>query len=141
MLCIFDRDDEFYRVLLKAAADARVAELAQHRKVRAWFAGAHHDELPEADQRHYLATLNQFLGGVGKNPDELVASCFLEKEANGERSPAQKARAEINAWIDERVQRTGCRGKDAVQMANVVRGFLSHNGVLIQGPAWTKGML
>src|SRR5207237_1420026 len=41
------------------AAAVSVAELQQQENVRAWFAGAHHDELPEADQQRYLAALDE----------------------------------------------------------------------------------
>ena len=38
-----------------------VAELQQQENVRAWFEGAHHDELPEADQQRYLEALREEL--------------------------------------------------------------------------------
>jgi hypothetical protein len=116
-----------------------VAELKQHEKVRTWFAGAHHDQLPEADQQHYLEVLAAFLAGVGKDPDSIVAFCYLRKRATGERFLSQQRRAEVNEMIEAWVQGNGWTGKTAVRMANVVRGYLIHNGVLIQGPVWTKG--
>jgi hypothetical protein len=115
-----------------------IAQLQQHEKVRAWFAGAHHDELPEADQQRYLQALDDFLGGIGKDPDELVAFCFLRKKATGEKFLSQKRRVEVNEMIEAWVQKNGWTDKDAVRMANVIRGYLIHNGVLIQGPVWTK---
>jgi hypothetical protein len=115
-----------------------MAELKQHDRVRTWFAGARHGELPEADQQHYLETLHGFLAGVGKDPDEIVAFCFLRKKATGERFLSQRRRVEVNAMIEAWVQRNGWTGKDAVRMANVIRGFLIHNGVPIQGPVWTR---
>jgi hypothetical protein len=35
------------------------------------------------------------------------------------------------------VAKKGWTGRDALANGNVVRGFLIHNGVLIQGGAWT----
>ena len=118
-----------------------VAELQQQENVRAWFEGAHHDELPEADQQRYLEALEGFLVGIGKGPDELVAFCFLRKKDTGERFLSQKRRVTVNDMIEAWVQKNGWTDKDAVRMANIIRGFLIHNGVLIQGPVWTKGML
>ena len=114
-------------------------DLQQHERVRAWFTGAHHDELPEADQQRYLDLLDGFLARIGKDPDELVAFCFLRKKDTGERFLSQKRRVEVNEMIDDWVVANGWTDKDAVRMANVVRGFLTHNGVLIQGKVWTKG--
>jgi hypothetical protein len=116
-----------------------VAELKQHARVRTWFAGAHHDELPETDQVRYLEALDGFLTGVGKHPDEMVAFCYLKKRATGERFLSRQRRVEVNEMIDAWVQTNDWIGKDAVRMANVIRGFLIHNGVLIQGRAWTRG--
>jgi hypothetical protein len=115
-----------------------VTDLKNHERVRNWFAGAHHDELPEADQLRYLDALDGFLAGVGKDPDSLVAFCFLRKKDTGERFLSQKRRVEVNEMIDNWVRANGWSDKDAVRMANVIRGFLIHNGVLIQGPVWTK---
>jgi hypothetical protein len=116
-----------------------LAELKQHERVRTWFAGARHDELPAADQQRYLEALHGFLTGVGKHPDEIVAFCYLRKRATGERFLSQQRRVEVNEMIDAWVGRNGWTGKDAVRMANVIRGFLIHNGVLIQGAVWTRG--
>jgi hypothetical protein len=43
----------------------------------------------------------------------------------------------MNERIESFVAEQGWTGKDAVANANVVRGFLIHNGVLIQGRVWT----
>lgn len=106
--------------------------------MRAWFTGAHHDELPAAEQQRYLDLLDGFLAGIGKDPDELVAYCWLRKKDTGERFLSQKRRVEVNEMIDAWVERNGWTDKDAVRQANVIRGFLGHNGVLIQGKVWTK---
>jgi hypothetical protein len=45
----------------------------------------------------------------------------------------------VNEWIDRFVAEQGWTGKDAVANANVVRGFLIPNGVLIQGRVRTGG--
>jgi hypothetical protein len=47
-----------------------------------------------------------------------------------------KRRVTMNEWIDAFVREQGWTGKDAVANANVIRGFLIHNAILIQGPVW-----
>jgi hypothetical protein len=115
-----------------------VAKVNSLFSVRAGCSGAHHVELPEADQQRYLEALDGFLEGIGKDPDQLVAFCFLRKKDTGERFLSQKRRVEVNEMIEAWVQKNGWADKDAVRMANVIRGYLIHNGVLIQGPVWTK---
>jgi hypothetical protein len=105
--------------------------------VRRWLSSAGHDTQPEQVQERYLSLLEHFCSHVDKTPDELVAYCFLKKKDTGERFVSVQRRTTVNAWIDEFVQARGWTGKDAVANANVVRGFLIHNGVLIQGKVWT----
>ena len=66
----------------------------------------------------------------------LVAFCILRKKATGERFLSVKRREAINNWLDEFTAEQGWTGKQAVVNANVVRSFLIHNGVLIQGRVW-----
>jgi hypothetical protein len=114
-------------------------ELRAHDRVKAWFAGAHHDEQPDAQQDRYLEILAGFLSHVDHTPDELVAFCFLRKKDTGERFLSQKRRVEVNEWIAGHVDARGWVAKEAVANANVIRSFLVHNGVLIQGKVWTGG--
>lgn len=105
--------------------------------VKRWFTSAGHDRLPAEEQQRYLTILEGFCGSTGKQPDELVAFCFLRKRDTGKRFVSVKRRVEMNAWIDRFVAERGWSGKEAVANANVIRGFLIHNGVLIQGAVWT----
>jgi hypothetical protein len=107
--------------------------------VRHWLTSAGHDKQPREVQRRYLEVLEGFLLHVGRNPDELVEFCFLRKRSTGERFVSTKRRIEINEWIGEFVEARGWADKEAVVNANIVRSFLIHNGVLIQGAVWTKG--
>jgi len=107
--------------------------------VRRWFSSAGHDRRPPEMQEHYLDVLDGFCRHTGKSPDELVAFCFLRRRATGERFVSVKRRVTVNEWIDVFVSEQGWTGKDAVVTANIVRGFLIHNGVLIQGKVWTGG--
>lgn len=107
--------------------------------VQAWFRGAHHDEIGEDDQRGYLDVLDGFLQHTGLGPAELLAHCYLRKKDTGERFLSVKRRVEVNDWIDAYVTARGWTDKEAVRNANIVRSFLVHNGVLIQGKVWTTG--
>ncbi|MFN8203102.1 MAG: hypothetical protein U0S48_11080 [Solirubrobacteraceae bacterium] len=57
----------------------------------------------------------------------------MRKKDTGQRFLSVKRRVQMNEWIDEYVAQQGWEGKDAVVNANVIRGFLIHNGVAIGG--------
>jgi hypothetical protein len=105
--------------------------------VRRWFASAGHDEDPPEMQERLLGILADFCEQIRKSPDEVVSGCFLRKKATGDLFISVKARQRTNEAIAEFVAKRGWSGRDAVANGNVVRGFLIHNGVLIQGGAWT----
>lgn len=105
--------------------------------VQRWIAGTTYDgEEPERLSRR-LDVLFGFLASVDKAPDDMVAFCFLRKRETGERFVSTKRRAVVNEQIESYVRERGWTGKDAVANANVVRSFLIHNAVPIQGKAWT----
>jgi hypothetical protein len=104
--------------------------------VKQWAAGAGFDHDPAEVREDKLRILADFCAKAGKQPDELVAFCILRKKATGERFLSVKRREEINNWLDEFAAEQGWTGKQAVVNANVVRSFLIHNGVLIQGRVW-----
>lgn len=105
--------------------------------VKQWFHSAGHDRAPEETQQKYVDILAGFCASTGKAPDELIQFCFLRKRATGERFASVKRRGTMNEWIEKFVAEQAWTGKDAVANANVIRGFLIHNGVLIQGKIWT----
>lgn len=104
--------------------------------VEQWAAGAGFDDDPAEVREQKLGILADFCAKVDKSPDELVAFCILRKKATGERFLSVKRREAINNWLDEFAAEQGWKGKQAVVNANVVRSFLIHNGVLIQGRVW-----
>jgi hypothetical protein len=111
-------------------------DISEYASVQRWLSGAGHDRQPAEVQDRYLGVLATFVEHTGKSPDELVAFCFLRKRETGERFVSTKRRIVVNEWIDELVAAQGWTGKDAVANANIVRSFLIHNGVLIQGKVW-----
>ena len=104
--------------------------------VRQWAAGAGLDHDPAEARERKLGILSDFCARVGKQPDELVAFCILRKKATGERFLSVKRREAVNDWLDKFAAEQGWTGKEAVVNANVVRSFLIHNGVFIQGRVW-----
>ena len=112
------------------------ADIRSFATVQRWFASAGHDEDPPEMQERLLGILADFCEQTGKSPDELVSGCFLRRKATGDLFISAKARQRMNEAIDEFVAKKGWSGRDAVANGNVVRGFLIHNGVLIQGGAW-----
>jgi len=115
------------------AADIRDSDTVRH-----WFASAKHDGAPEDYQERILGVLAGFADHTEKTPDELVSFCFLRKKDTGKRFLSVKRRVQMNETIDEYTAKEGWEGKDAVVNANVVRGFLIHNGVAIGGQVWRK---
>jgi hypothetical protein len=107
--------------------------------VRRWFDSAGHDQDSQDFQDRVLGIVAEFSEHTGKSPDELVAGCFLRKKATGDKFISSKARQAMNEAISEFVAKKGWEGREAVVNGNVIRGFLIHNGVLIQGGAWTAG--
>src|SRR5258705_9939468 len=106
--------------------------------VQRWFesAGYRADALPDRERR--LALLGAFCAQEGKTPDELVGACLRTAKSGGTAISA-KGRNAMNTSIDEFVRGQSLNGRDAVVAGNTIRGFLIHNGVFIQGPAWTGG--
>jgi len=105
--------------------------------VRRWFASAGHDRQAAPEQQRYLRILEDFCACRKTTPDDLVAFCYLRRRAGGERFVSVKRRATVNEWLEEFADEQGWTGKEAVVNANVVRSFLIHNGILIQGRVWT----
>jgi hypothetical protein len=109
--------------------------LLESTAVRRWFAGAGYDGDPPADQEERLGLLAAFCAQVGQSPEELVASC-LRTTKQGDTAISAKGRTAMQEAIEGFVASTGRTGREAVTAGNVLRGFLIHNGVFIQGPVW-----
>ncbi len=86
---------------------------------------------PLSEDPEKLATLVSFCEFIGKDPDELVAFCFLRRKATGERFTAKKRREEVVRQLAEFVAADGLRGTEARRRRSNVHSFLTHNGVLI----------
>jgi hypothetical protein len=85
---------------------------------------------PFAEDPAKLRTLVEFCDFVAKNPDAVVAFCFLRKRATGERFQSKQRRDELLQQLKE-FEAAGGRGVEARRRRSHVVSFLSHNGVLI----------
>ena len=100
-----------------------------------WFDSARlHSDSDEEKQLRY-GLLSDFCEHVGQSPDELVAG-LMRTTKKGETAISGKRRAAMDASIDEFVEKSGFTGRDAVVNGNIIRSFLVHNGIFIQGRAW-----
>jgi hypothetical protein len=86
---------------------------------------------PLAEDPERLEALETFCELVGKDPDELVAFCFLRRKESGERFTSKKRREEIKGQLAEFEAMSGLSGRAARRRPNMVVSFLSHNGALI----------
>jgi hypothetical protein len=111
------------------------AALAESPAVQRWFASARYDEDPAEEQQARLSLLARFCERQGQTPDGLVAGC-LRTTKSGDTAISAKGRNAIQEAIDEFVTSVGLTGREAVINGNMLRGFLIHNGVFIQGPVW-----
>jgi hypothetical protein len=86
---------------------------------------------PLAEDAEKLGSLAAFCELIGKDPDELVAFCFLRRKQSGERFTSKKRREEVRRQLKEFEAMSGLSGREARRRPNNVVSFLSHNGVLI----------
>ena len=110
-------------------------ELAENPAVRRWFTSANLDDLDAESQTHRLALLADFCAHTGQQPEELVSG-LLRTTKDGDTAISAKRRTLMNDTINEFVEKSGATGKDAVIKGNIIRSFLVHNGIFIQGRAW-----
>ena len=111
------------------------AEIAGHPMVRRWFESARFDDDPVDEKEQRLQLLADFCDYRGQSPGELV-SALLRTTKAGDTAISAKRREAMSATIDEFVEKSGLEGKEAVVTGNMIRGFLVHNGIFIQGRAW-----
>ncbi|MEU3274570.1 hypothetical protein ABZ639_27315 [Saccharomonospora sp. NPDC006951] len=112
--------------------------LSGERSVRHWLSELEPYREERAVTAARLAVLGAFCAHAGKSPDELVAFCFLRKRATGQRFLSGARRRAVNGMLEKFVAEQGWIGKDAVSNTNIVRSFLIHNGILIQGAVWRE---
>lgn len=110
-------------------------EIAAAPSVLRWFESARLNSDSEEEKQLRYKLLGDFCEHTGQSPDELVAG-LLRTTKGGESAISGKRRAAMDASIDEFVEKSGFTGRDAVVNGNIIRSFLVHNGIFIQGRAW-----
>jgi hypothetical protein len=86
---------------------------------------------PLAEEPEKLASLAAFCELIEKDPDELLAFCFLRKKATGERFGSVKRREQVLEQLRRYRERCGPDAAQARRRVNDVLSFLIHGGVLI----------
>jgi len=106
--------------------------LESYASVAAWAAGLREQwgGDPFVEDPAKLTTLGAFCRAIGKDPDELVAFCFLRKKSTGERFASTKRREVVLEHLKHFEAEAG-HGVEARRRRSQVVSFLSHNGVLI----------
>ncbi|HEV7535542.1 MAG TPA: hypothetical protein VGP90_07900 [Acidimicrobiia bacterium] len=103
--------------------------------VQRWFDSARLHNDPEEETQFRLQLLGDFCAQMGQTPDELAAG-LRRTTKGGDEAISGKRRKAMDAAIDEFVEKSGWTGRDAVVNGNMLRSFLVHNGIFIQGRAW-----
>jgi hypothetical protein len=112
-----------------------IEQLRSDRTIQRWLESA---GLLEEDQREidgHIEVVGEYCDHVGTTPSELVEKCLrpLNSDDPNEREISLKGRGEVNTSIQQWSDGlTGTRFMRAIA-GNMVRGFLVHNGILIQG--------
>ena len=108
--------------------------IAEYAAVAKWGAGLRTQwgGDPLAEEPEKLDALEAFCAHAGKDPDALVAYCFLRKKATGERFASEKRRAALLEQIREYVVEQGLTGIPGRRWQSAILSFLIHNGVYIQ---------
>jgi hypothetical protein len=101
--------------------------------VAAWRAGLREQwgGDPLAEEPHKLASLERFCAFAGRNPDALVAFCFLRKRDSGERFASVARRAALAEELRAFARESGLAGAEARRTSSDVLSFLIHNGVMM----------
>lgn len=112
-----------------------IEQLRKDPTIQRWLKSA---ELLEEDQREidgHIEVVGEYCDHAGVTPSELVEKCLrpMSAEDADQREISLKGRGEVNTSIQEWSDAlTGTRFMRAIA-GNMVRGFLVHNGILIQG--------
>jgi len=101
--------------------------------VARWLLSAGFDREPRDEQLAQVTLLATFCSWRGSTPAELVQSCLTAATDDGQFEINIKGRRAMNRAIDEFSGTLGLPRHQAIAAGNVIRGFLVHNGVLIQG--------
>ncbi len=86
---------------------------------------------PLAEDPAKLETIKAFCEFIDKDPDELVAFCFLRRKATGEKFASARRREVVAAELRKFKEEHGLTGMEGRRAAADVLSFLVHNGVMM----------
>jgi hypothetical protein len=86
---------------------------------------------PLAEEPEKLRALAAFCEFSGKDPDELVAFCFLRRKATGERFASVKRRQALAEQLRAFRDAAQLSQAESRRMVSNVLSFFIHNGVLM----------
>jgi hypothetical protein len=103
----------------------------QQTTVHTWLASLQRQTqlTPPAHQEH-LHILAVFCAYVGQSPDAIIAACFRDTQEG--KTLHSRNRQHYAAQIDAFQRQVAGDLRQQVQYGRVVRGFLIHNGVMLQ---------
>ena len=84
---------------------------------------------PLAEEPEKLETLTSFCEFDGRDPDELLAFCFLRRKQTGVRFVSVKRREAMAAQLRAFRTDSGLSGTGARRLVSTVLSFFIHNGV------------
>ncbi|MEE9253388.1 MAG: hypothetical protein V3U43_00490 [Pseudomonadales bacterium] len=84
-----------------------------------------------AEQPQKLETVRAFCEFIDKDPDALVAFCFLRRKATGERFGSVKRREVVTEQLGAFRDARGLSGIEGKRLVADVMSFLIHNGVMM----------
>ncbi|MEJ2130216.1 MAG: hypothetical protein P8Y95_00965 [Gammaproteobacteria bacterium] len=84
-----------------------------------------------AEQPQKLETVKAFCEFIEKDPDALVAFCFLRRKATGERFGSVKRREAVAEQLSAFRDARGLSGMEGKRLVADVMSFLIHNGVMM----------
>jgi len=87
---------------------------------------------PLAEEPEKLEALAAFCEFDGRDPDELLAFCFLRRKQTGERFASVKRREALVEQLRAFRATSGLSGIEARRLTSNLLSFFIHNGVQIQ---------
>ncbi len=83
---------------------------------------------PLAEEPEKLETLASFCEFDGRDPDELLAFCFLRRKETGVRFASVKRREAVAEQLRAFRTTSGLSGTDARRLVSTLLSFFIHNG-------------
>ena len=84
---------------------------------------------PLAEEPEKLETLAAFCEFDGRDPDELLAYCFLRRKETGVRFASTKRREAVAEQLRAFRAASGLSGTEARRLVSTLLSFFIHNGV------------